>query len=263
MNHKRYKVLIPAAGEGKRTGLSFPKTLFPVEGVPIIVIILRNTQWLDEQPVVIVSPKGKQLIRETLSEYGLSAELVCQRTPKGMGDAVLHFEKSVFSQSCEGVLLIWGDMFSVKERTLRKLVQLYEENGVDFAFPSVLRYKPYIYIERDQRGRITDVRERREGDMVPDFGETDTGVFFFNKEKVFSVMRDNTENLRGKITQEINFIPVISELTRKGFEVGGYQIASQTESIGFNTFSDIEKAVEISGRIEALRQNRYPKRVQE
>lgn len=76
-------------------------------------------------------------------------------------------------------------------------------------------------------------------------------------------MRDNTENLRGKITQEINFIPVISELTRKGFEVGGYQIASQTESIGFNTFSDIEKAVEISGRIEALRQNHYPKKVQE
>lgn len=242
MDHKRYKVLIPAAGEGKRTGLSFPKTLFPVEGVPIIVIILRNTQWLDEQPVVIVSPKGEQLVRETLSEYGLSAELVCQRTPKGMGDAVLHFEKSVSFQTCEGILLIWGDMFSVKEKTLRKLVQLYEENGVDFAFPSVFRHEPYVYIERDQRGRITGVRERREGDVVPDFGETDIGVFLFNKQKVFSVMRDNTENLRGKITQEINFTPVISELTRNGFEVGGYQIASQTESIGFNTFSDIEKA---------------------
>ena len=77
---------------------------------------------------------------------------------------------------------------------------------------------------------------------IPDFGETDTGVFFFNKEKVFSVIKDNTESLRGKITQEINFIPVISELARNGSEVDGYRIASQTESIGFNTFSDIEKA---------------------
>lgn len=242
----RYKVLIPAAGKGARAGLDFPKTLFPIAGIPIIVIILRRVQWLDEQPVVIVSPEGKQQIKETLSRYELSAELICQKIPKGMGDAVLHFEKSVFFQDCESLLLIWGDMFSVRERTLRKLINLYEERGVDFAFPSVLKRKPYIYIERNKQGKVIDVKERREGDIVPDFGETDTGVFLFNKQKIFSVMKNNKESLRGKITQEINFLPVISELVKAGFEVEGYRIATEAETVGFNTLNDIKKARELN-----------------
>ena len=242
----RYKVLVPAAGKGERAGLDFPKTLFPIEGVPIIVIILRSVQWLDEQPVVIVSPEGKQQIKETLQQYELSAELICQKMAKGMGDAVLQFEKSVFFHDCESILLIWGDMFSVREKTLKKLIHLYEESDVNFAFPSVLKHTPYLYIERDKQGKVIGVRERREGDVVPDFGESDTGIFLFNKKKLFSVMKNNKESLRGKITQEINFLPVISEIVKAGFEVEGYRIATEAETVGFNTLNDIKKARELN-----------------
>jgi 2-C-methyl-D-erythritol 4-phosphate cytidylyltransferase len=36
------KVLIPAAGRGNRSGMQIPKTLQEVDGLPIIVHILRT-----------------------------------------------------------------------------------------------------------------------------------------------------------------------------------------------------------------------------
>src|SRR4051794_27065128 len=80
-------VLIAAAGRGTRAGLPYPKTLYPVQGVPILVRLLRLMAPFDRQPTVIVSPSGKEPIAACLVTHGLTAHLVEQPAPSGMGDA--------------------------------------------------------------------------------------------------------------------------------------------------------------------------------
>ena len=41
----KYTVLIAAAGHGHRSGLPYPKTLYPIKGKPILIHLL-NLFWL-------------------------------------------------------------------------------------------------------------------------------------------------------------------------------------------------------------------------
>ena len=59
------KVVIAAAGEGKRSGLNFPKTLYKINKVPILIRIIKKINYLDKKPTVIVSQKGKKSIKES------------------------------------------------------------------------------------------------------------------------------------------------------------------------------------------------------
>ena len=43
--------------------------------------------------------------------------------------------------------------------------------------PTVTRPLPYIHLQRDGAGRIVEILHRREGDAMPDEGESDMGLF--------------------------------------------------------------------------------------
>ena len=52
-------VLIAAAGKGTRAKLSYPKTLYKINGKEILLSILEITNEYDQKPTIIVSPKGE------------------------------------------------------------------------------------------------------------------------------------------------------------------------------------------------------------
>lgn len=60
----RIRVLVAAAGRGTRAGLPYPKTLYPVQGRPILLRILDLLSPYDDCPTVVVSPEGMQPIRD-------------------------------------------------------------------------------------------------------------------------------------------------------------------------------------------------------
>ena len=62
-------VLIAAAGKGSRSGLSYPKTLYSIKGIPIIVRQLEVFSKYDFSPTLIVSPSGKNQIKEKISQF--------------------------------------------------------------------------------------------------------------------------------------------------------------------------------------------------
>ena len=103
----KVKALVAAAGRGTRAGLPYPKTLFPVKGVPILVRIARLVLKYDLNPSIIVSPDGRAPIEQCIRDHSLTAQLLVQSEPKGMGDAVLHFMDSPDFETVEHVLLIW------------------------------------------------------------------------------------------------------------------------------------------------------------
>ncbi len=53
--NQKIRVVIPAAGIGKRTGLSYPKCLFEVNDKPIIIHILEKIINLDNKPILVIN----------------------------------------------------------------------------------------------------------------------------------------------------------------------------------------------------------------
>ena len=241
----RLKVVIPAAGKGSRSGLSYPKTLKVFNGVPILIRTLRTVSEIDRRPVVIVSPQGAEKIGEIIENHGYAAELVVQEEPRGMGDAIRCFRRSEFFNRTKEVMVIWGDMLAVRVEILNRTMFLFRHNRSVFAFPSMVSNSCYTYVKRNEEGDVTDLLERLEyGVELPKAGESDVGIFMFNKEIVFDIFTKHQGSLTGKTTNEVGFLPVISILQRLGHRVDAFQIANENDSMGFNTAYDIERAEE-------------------
>ena len=67
-NNNEVSLVIAAAGKGSRSGLDYPKCLYKINNVPIIVRIIRSLIIWDNEPAIIVSREGKSKIEKTLFE---------------------------------------------------------------------------------------------------------------------------------------------------------------------------------------------------
>lgn len=130
----KFSVLIAAAGRGTRSGLSYPKTLFPINGKPILIRILERFTVYDSCPTVIVSADNQNSIKNALNNAQLNAHLVEQIHPNGMGDAVLKFKASPVYDDSENIILVWGDIPFIQAETLKGVVEAHINHKNDFTF---------------------------------------------------------------------------------------------------------------------------------
>lgn len=233
--------LIAAAGRGTRAGLPYPKTLFPIQGHPILLRILDLLAPYDDSPTVIVSPEGEHAIRECLAQQERRAHLVQQPGPRGMGDAVLRFADSPVANSAEHLLLIWGDVPFIQQSTLDGLVRAHLENGHDFTFATRQVDSAYTLVSRDEQGRVTSVIESREaGIQTPRAGERDIGLFIFKKQPVMDWLKRDLPGKFGRTTGEHGFLYVIGHLAQAGFDVAALPIATELDLVSLNSMKDID-----------------------
>lgn len=235
------RVLIAAAGKGLRAGLPYPKTLFPLQGKPILVRIYDVLSDVDDHPTIIVSPAGYEPILACLSRYKLSADLVVQPEARGMGNAVLRFKDSPVFHDTDHVVLIWGDIPFIQRQTVTAMIKNHYAQGYDFTFVTRNVDKAYTVVTRDKQGRVTGVVEsREEGIQDPKAGERDIGLFIFRKQPVFDLLDEELPGKWGKTTGEHGFLYVIHHLAKRGYRVQGLPIATELDLISLNTMNDIK-----------------------
>ena len=235
-----FSVLIPAAGRGTRAGLPYPKTLYPVDGTPILHRLLAVLSIYDPIPTVVVSPLGESLIRESLHQAGLDAHLVIQPEPRGMGDAVLRFEYSPVASEANHVLLAWGDLAHLQTSTVSILAKSHIDCDNDFTFPTRLVDRAYTQVQRDRAGRVVAVSETREqGVTDPQPGEREIGLFAFRKQPVFEMLQADLPGKLGSATCEHGFLYVIEHLARSGAKVEALSIATELDLISLNSICDL------------------------
>jgi bifunctional UDP-N-acetylglucosamine pyrophosphorylase/glucosamine-1-phosphate N-acetyltransferase len=234
------RVLIAAAGRGTRAGLPYPKTLYPVQGVPILVRLLRLMAPFDDRPTVIVSPTGKAPIADCLAAHDLAAHLVEQPAPTGMGAAVLTFTASPVYAAATDVLLAWGDIPLLQPETIAAVVEAHRRDGNDFTMATRLVDAAYTVVTRDAQGEVTRVTETREsGQSTPQAGEREIGLFVFRKEPVFALLRENLPDRYGRSTGEHGLLYVIGHLASRGGRVKGLPVATEMDLISLNALSDL------------------------
>ena len=233
--------LVAAAGRGTRAGLPYPKTLFPVQGKPILVRIAELLAPYDGSPTVVVSPDGLEPIRRCLESHGRHAHLVVQPEPRGMGDAVLRFMDSPAFGHAEHVLLVWGDIPLIQPATVSELVRRHLADGNDFTFATRHVEAAYTVVARSPEGKVLGVTETREsGTRDPLPGEREIGLFVFRKQTVVDALLQDAPDKYGRTTYEHGFLYVIGHLARQGFKVEALPIAVPEDLVSLNKLEDLE-----------------------
>lgn len=232
-----WTAIIPAAGRGSRLGYERPKLLYPVAGRPILDWMLDFLSPNCSSIVIVSSGEGKNEIAKALNlRIPGRFQIVVQEVPTGMGDAVALALPSV---STPYVAIVWGDQVALRRESVEACLRLHQSRlQPDVTCPTVMRERPYIHFERDAQNRIIALRQAREGDAMPDRGESDTGFFCFRTE----VLRRLLEELRacsnlGNSTREFNFLPVILLAARQG-SVLTPQFMRVEETVGVNSKED-------------------------
>ena len=237
-----FRVLIPAAGTGSRAGLPYPKTLHPVGGVPILLRQLALLRAFDPCPVVVTSPSGRAPIAQTLDMAGVSAELVEQSAPTGMGDAILRLDAAEAGAACEHVVTVWGDIPLLDPHTIAATVARHRQANNDFTFPTRRVDAAYTVVTRDAAGKVTALAETREAGLTPSPGERDIGVFVFRRAPVFDLLRRKLPGALGTTTGEHGFLYIVRYLVEHGHAVEALPIATQRDLVSLNRLSDLDEA---------------------
>ena len=138
------------------------------------------------------------------------------------------------------VWITWCDQIGVHPDTVATLSRLSRESGDAAAiFPTSPQTPPYIHIDRDAEGRITAIRQSREGDAMPSTGESDMGLFSLSRDAYLNLLPQfGREAQRAIATRERNFLPFMPWLVRRGHSVVTFPSTHELEAIGINTPDD-------------------------
>lgn len=237
-------LVIPAAGAGTRLGGRGPKLLAPVLGRPMLEHLLDlHAVWVD-RVVIVVAPSARAAVASEWRRLGrsLAMDFAEQAQPTGMLDAVRIAAERLREQSPERVWITWCDQVAIFPETLAELARLEAEDpGAALLLPTAHRRHPYAHLVRNPQGEISGVLHRREGDALPEKGESDAGLFSLSAPACFGLLeRFAREAPRGSVTGECNFLELLPWLSRRA-RVASFPVRHEIESVGINTPEDLAR----------------------
>lgn len=162
------KVIILAAGEGKRFKSALPKVLAQVGGRPMVAWVVDAVQQsgLTDRPVVVVGV-GAEQVKATLGER---CEYVSQQQQLGTGHAVAAC-RTFLEGHVDTIVVLYGDAPLVSAQTIRGLVAEHQlvQPAVTLTTAVVPdfsgwreAFREFGRIERDRTGKVLRVIEARD-----------------------------------------------------------------------------------------------------
>ena len=233
-------LIVPAAGLGSRLQSPLPKLLVPVGGVPMIDRLLDLYAGHAGRTVIVSNPGARTQV-ESHVRARAGVDVAVQEQPTGMLDAITIGVDAARRLEPRSLWITWCDQVGVHPRTLEHLAEACERSpDTPLIMPTVRRLHPYIHLDRDREGRISRVLHRREGDAMPDAGESDMGVFALSADAAFDLLpRYAGEVVMGAGTGERNFLPFIPWVAQRA-EVITFPSEEPEEAIGVNTPEELQ-----------------------
>jgi bifunctional UDP-N-acetylglucosamine pyrophosphorylase/glucosamine-1-phosphate N-acetyltransferase len=227
--------VIPAAGRGTRLGGDGPKILTPLTGTQTIWDILHaKLAPLVDHIHLVLSPDGAAAFPALPANVSHSI----QPAPTGMGDAI--FQGFDVWSRYDAILIVWGDQVFVSAGTLTRTIAALKASRHQAALPVTRMTAPYVEYVFDSE-RLVQVLQSREGDATTPNGFSDVGTFLLGTGGLQSAWRDYRATApRGSQTGEINFLPFLPFLSRRGWHIQPLEVGDATEARGINTPDDLD-----------------------
>jgi bifunctional N-acetylglucosamine-1-phosphate-uridyltransferase/glucosamine-1-phosphate-acetyltransferase GlmU-like protein len=236
-------MIVPAAGLGKRLQSPVPKVLQPVNGRPMIDHLLDMYAPVLNRFIVVVHPAFEAAVRRHCEGRLEDIAFASQEAPSGMLDAILAPHEAVRAADPERVWITWCDQVAIHPDTVCAVKRLSDERPApSIVLPTTWRKDPYIHLARSSDSRFVTVLHRREGDAMPEYGESDAGLFSLSSDAYLRELPAFSVEARGAArTGERNFLPFIPWLSTRGALVRTCPCRDEREAVGVNTAGDLQE----------------------
>lgn len=235
--------VILAAGYGTRMKSSLPKVLHPLAGRPLVDWVVATGESVGGRRPVVVVGHGKEQVQNVLGDRVDYAE---QKELLGTGHAVMQAEPFLRGQAGQ-VVVLYSDMPLLREATLQKLLDLYQQNEgggqLAIAMLTIVRDDPQGFgrVIRNDQGQIRSIVE--EVDCTPAqraIRELNPGIYCFNGEWLW----ENLPRLQKSAKGEYYLTDMIEIATSQGWRVVGMQ-APPEEVYGINDRTHLAVAASV------------------
>jgi bifunctional UDP-N-acetylglucosamine pyrophosphorylase/glucosamine-1-phosphate N-acetyltransferase len=117
------KIVILAAGQGKRMNSELPKVLVNIKGRPMLWHLVNSVvnSGVDSEPVIVVSPDNKDLIKDALRDFNCTFAI--QEKQLGTGHA-FKCALDVLPKETNYVFCLYGDHPFISEETIKKITTM-------------------------------------------------------------------------------------------------------------------------------------------
>ena len=241
------KVVILAAGKGKRMGADVQKTLLPLANKPMIEHLLDavDTCPIAMRSVVIYGYGGEDLV-EFVSDR---ADAVLQEKQLGTAHAVMVARDAVVGS--ETVMVLNGDNALVSSETVGCLIDHHQQSpaAITMAVGCVEDYEDWRScfsafgrILRDKTGNVIAIREAKDCSKKElKVREVNPGFYVFDNEWLWkNIDQIGTDNAQG----ELYLTDLVEIAIERGDKVNTVEIPIE-ECIGCNTPEELAFAEEI------------------
>lgn len=257
---RRYTVIVPVAGKGKRfsdAGFLTPKPLIKLAGKHMIQHAVECIPPELVERVILVRASQQIDLDGVRFDHMPEPEIIIESKQNGQATSVLHALHYMEAEIVDGPVLVMNcdQMINIDQKAREALYRTLTGEAVGYV-PTfkmsdqslVLKEHhkwSYVVPERmvDQRGVVETqfVLGTVEKPLVPiPDGKPIVGVFAFHSAKVLQIAIEKNYILNRRINNEIYVAPAINEFMRGSicsFEWGA------TEARGIGTPEDLDKAV--------------------
>ena len=238
MSIKRAAIIL-AAGKGKRMKSDLAKVLHPINGRPMIRVLLDELSQLKfEKTVLVIGHQGEEVKKELADS---SVEFVWQREQLGTGHAV-QMAREMLSDFDGTTLVALGDVPFLSAATLENLFEMHQQSksaatclSADFEDPTgygrIVRIK-----DTDQIEAIVEHKEA--SPEILEIKEINSGTFCFDNQELFKwlneVKSDNAQS-------EYYLTDVIKLMHDNDLKVSVVKAENRDEVRGINSIEQLEE----------------------
>jgi bifunctional UDP-N-acetylglucosamine pyrophosphorylase / glucosamine-1-phosphate N-acetyltransferase len=233
-------VLVLAAGLGKRMRSRRIKLLHAVAGRPMLAHVLEAARDLRPSRLVTVIGHQADVVREAVSE--LCEDFVLQKEQLGTGHAVLRAAPLLAGARASSLLILNGDLPTLRPATLRALLARHRRSGAALTLVSAEVEDPRGYgrLVRDPAGGVLRIVEDRDATPAERaIREINCGIYCADARKLLSVLR----SLRPSNAQrEYYLTDAVHRLLARGEKVVALRHDDAEEVLGVNTRAELSRA---------------------
>lgn len=241
------RVVILAAGKGKRMGAEVPKALVPIAGRPMIDYLVDSViaSGVDVKPVIVIG-HGAEVIREHLGERCVYA---FQREQLGTGHALQSALPRL--EGARHVVVLYGDHAFLSPETIRHLAETCVAADAPVTLMAVKTpdfndwrqaFENFGRIIRGPNGEVQKIIEKKDAtEEELKIKEVNPGYYCFR----LDWLKENIDKLENKNAQgEFYLTDLIGLAMSQGYPIGTLLVENPFEGIGVNTPEQLKMAEE-------------------